>query len=200
MRLLFRLLVAGIIPFLLVSCGGTATYSPKPRAYPKVVYPTKEYQLYDAESCPFSFEYPAYAEVQQNAKHLEDKDVGDCWFDIYFPDFDCRIHCSYYEVGTQKSFDELKRDAFELMDWHNKKANYIDEMSIEKGNSVSGFAFEMEGPAASPFQFYLTDSTQHFLRSAMYFNTQARPDSLEPISNFIKEDIIKMIDSFKWVD
>ena len=195
-----RFLILSILFLLLVSCGGEAIYSPKPRAYPKVEYPEKSYQAFAEDYCSFTFQYPTYAEIQQNKKFLkeEDKNIGECWFDIYFPDFDCRIHCSYYEVDNPKSFDELKSDAFELMDWHNKKANYIDELRVEKENSVSGFVFEIEGPAASPFQFYLTDSTQHFLRSAMYFNAQARPDSLAPISEFIKKDLAKMIDSFEW--
>lgn len=184
----------------LSSCSNDSNFTPKPRAYPKVNYPQKGYQQFDKAACNFTFEFPIYAEIQQNKAFLENEDVSDCWFDIYYPQFDCRIHCSYYSIGQPKSFDELKTDAFELMDWHNKKANYIDELMIQKNNSVSGIAFEMDGPAASPFQFYLTDSTTHFLRSAMYFNTQARPDSLAPISAFIKKDLARMIDSFEWID
>ena len=96
--------------------------------------------------------------------------------------------------------EELKTDAFELADWHNKRANYIDEMIIQKGNSVSGFAFLIEGPAASPFQFYLTDSTEHFLRGSLYFNTEARPDSLAPVYEFIEEDLVHMIETFEWTE
>ena len=87
-----------------------------------------------------------------------------------------------------------------MADWHNKKANYIDEMRIERAGNVSGFAFVIDGPAASPFQFYLTDSTQHFLRGALYFNTQARPDSMAPIYQFVEADILKMIETFRWTD
>ena len=81
---------------------------------------------------------------------------------------------------------------------HNIKASYIEEFPIQKSESVLGFAFNIEGPAASPFQFYLSDNKQHFLRGALYFNTQARPDSLAPIFNFVKEDIMKMINTFEW--
>jgi len=47
-------------------------------------------------------------------------------------------------------------------------------------------------------QFYLTDSTKNYLRAALYFNTQPRLDSIQPVLNFIKKDIDVMIGSFKW--
>ena len=172
--------------------------TPKPRGFPKVVYPEKDYRSFAAEYCSFTFEYPAYAKIQQDTAFFEEEPVNPCWFDVFFPDFDCRIHCSYYEIGTEKSFEDLKEDAFEMVDWHNKKANYIEESGIQKNDGTKGFIFEMEGPAASPLQFYLTDSTHHFLRASLYFNTQARPDSLAPIYQFVREDVLKMIETFKW--
>src|SRR5210317_2296865 len=101
------------------------TYSPKPRAYPKVIYPEKEYQPFKESDCGFTFQFPRYALIQQDTSAAEGRTANSCWFDIFFPDFDSRIHCSYYPVGFPKSLDELKSDAFELMDWHKKKANYI---------------------------------------------------------------------------
>lgn len=190
----FFLLVFGIF-----SCGNEHHIgTPKPRGFPKVVYPQKAYRAFTADYCSFSFDYPVYARVEQDTAFFEEKPVNPCWFDVYFPDYDCRVHCSYYEIGTAKSFEDLKKDAFELVDWHTKKANYIEESAVQKRDGTQGFIFEIEGPAASPLQFYLTDSTQHFLRAALYFNTQARPDSLAPIYQFVRKDIVQMIESFVW--
>jgi gliding motility-associated lipoprotein GldD len=172
--------------------------SPKPRAYPKILFPAKEYQKFDEDYCNFSFEYPTYAQIIQDTNFFEKAPIHPCWFDLYIPAFDCRLHCSYYPIGQGKTFDQLKRDAFELVNWHNKRANYIDELPIHKNNGVSGMAFDIDGPAASPFQFYLTDSTQHFMRAALYFNTQIEPDSLAPAYKFVKEDIVKLIETFSW--
>ena len=60
--------------------------------------------------------------------------------------------------------------------------------------------FDVDGPVASPIQFYLTDSLQqqHFIRGAFYFNSRAEPDSLAPVLSFIKEDIQVMLQSFQW--
>ncbi len=191
---------AFILPIILAfySCGEAPAFSPKPRAYPRVEYPAKAYQPFDEDYCSFTFEYPTYAEVIQDTLFFDEKPADPCWFDLYFPAFDSRLYCSYYPIKGASSFEKLKSDAFEMADWHNKKANYIEELRIEREGGVSGFAFIISGPAASPLQFYLTDSTSHFLRGALYFNTQARPDSLAPIYKFLEEDVMRMIETFSW--
>lgn len=196
MRHIFILLVS---VFFFYSCQ-EESQTPKPRAYPKINFPEKDYQSFDIDFCEFSFEYPKYCLIQQDTAFFDEKPLHPCWFDVYYPDFDSRIHFSYYPVGEYKSLEKLKTDAFEMADWHNKKANYIEEIKIEKPNRVYGFAFDIEGPVASPFQFYITDSTNHFLRGSLYFNTQAKPDSLAPVYDFVKHDIINMIESFGWKD
>lgn len=171
---------------------------PKPRAYPKVNYPQKQSQDFKQDFCDFSFKYPQYTQIIQDTDFFGEAPVHPCWFDIYYPDFNSRIHCSYIPVTPEKGFEQLKSDAFELADWHNKKANYIEEMQISKGN-VQGFIFDIEGPVASPFQFFLTDSANtHFFRGSLYFNNQVNPDSLAPIYEFIKADIIELINTFEW--
>lgn len=183
---------------LLTGCGQDAVLAPKPRAYPKVDFPERAYRSFEEGYCGFTFQYPTYAVVRQDTTFFEEKPANDCWFDLYFPPFDGQAHFTYYPVGGDKTLEELQSDAFELVDWHKKKANYIDELRIQKENGVSGFAFVIEGPAASPFQFFLTDSTEHFLRGALYFNTQAKPDSMAPVYEFVQEDLLKVIETFEW--
>lgn len=173
-------------------------YTPRPRAYPKVVYPERAFQQYGNTLCDFTFEYPTYAEVVTTNKQLGDDDPNPCWFDLFVTDFDCRLHCTYYPVTDQAGFTELMADAFDMANNHNLRANYIDEIQIQKENNVSGFIFDIEGPAASPFQFYLTDSTDHFFRGALYFNTQIKEDSLAPLYDFLKKDIFHLIETFEW--
>jgi gliding motility-associated lipoprotein GldD len=52
--------------------------------------------------------------------------------------------------------------------------------------------------AASPLQFFVTDSSKHFLRGALYFTVKPNNDSLQPVIKFIKEDINRFIDTFEW--
>ncbi len=186
---------------VLCQCGDAPAPTPKPRGYPRVVYPDRHYVSLDDEACAFRFEYPDYMQVEEDTAFFDEKPLHPCWFNLYYPDFDSRLHFSYYPVGDTKSLERLSLDAFELMDWHKKRANYIDEVRIENpARDLYGFTFEIEGPAASSFQFYLTDSTRHFLRGALYFNTEARPDSLAPVTAFVQEDIDHMINTFSWAD
>jgi len=194
------LFFSGLILFLtLASCGSSGDPSPRPRSYPKVNYPEKKLREFEEGACDFSFSFPDYAQVVRDTAFFEEKPVHPCWFDLYMPGFDGRIHFSYYPVGEVKSLDRLKKDAFELVNWHNKRANYIEELPFSNpGEAVQGIAFKIEGPAASPFQFYITDEEEHFVRGALYFNTQALPDSLAPIVAFVTEDIVTMLETFRW--
>ncbi|RMG83445.1 MAG: hypothetical protein D6714_09710 [Bacteroidetes bacterium] len=177
-------------------------FSPKPRGYPRVIYPEKKYQPFDEDYCAFTFEYPQYCVIQQDTAFFDEKPAHPCWFDIYYPDFDSRIYCSYYPITAENSLDKLKTDAFKMSDWHLKKATYKEEIPFRKNNDVRGMIFEVEGPVASHLQFYLTDSLgeRHFLRGAVYFHTQARPDSLAPVFQFVKKDVEHLLETFSWTE
>ena len=179
------------------ACGDQA-YFPKPRAYPRIDFPERSFEAFEVEHCQFSFEMPSYVVVNRDQQRSQDENQDPCWFDLYYPTFDCRIHCTYHEISKDAPFEKLHNDAFKFAMEHNKKATYIDELKIEKPNHVSGFIFNLEGPVATPFQFYLTDSVQHFMRASLYFNTQIRPDSLAPLYEFVKQDITHMINTFAW--
>lgn len=173
-------------------------YTPKPRAYPKINFPQSDnLQQFDQAFCEFTFQYPDYVKVVRDKTFFEDTPPNACWFDLQVPSLESQIHFTYYPIEKTADFQRLREDAFRLAQEHNKKANYIDELPIQK-EKVSGFVFDIDGEVASPFQFYLTDSTQHFLRGALYFNAQARPDSLAPAYDFMKKEILKMIDTFEW--
>ncbi|MFK7806585.1 MAG: hypothetical protein AB8F74_02175 [Saprospiraceae bacterium] len=186
-----------IICLLFQACEETV-YVPKPRGYPRIVYPTKAYQKFSEDYCAFTFEYPAYATVEQDTSYFDGQAKDDCWFDINIDHFAAKVYCSYVSIGKNNSFDKLQDDAFTMANEHIVKANYIDEIPLNTKNGVKGMAFDLEGPVASPFMFYLTDEEDHFLRGSLYFNTKADPDSLAPVIKFVKEDLSHMISTFKW--
>lgn len=192
----FILALVGAFALLFVACEAPI-YTPKPRAYPKVTYPERGYQMFERASCPFRFEFPTYATIEQN-KSAQATVESSCWFDIYVKDFDVRLHCTYYAIKNQTEFEQLWTDAFELASKHNVRADFIDTQPIKRGEATVGFTFDIEGASASPYQFFITDSTYHFLRASLYFNTQPKIDSLAPIYAFLKEDIQHIIATFDW--
>ena len=177
---------------LLVSCG--TDYTPKPRGYFKIELPEKSYQSYQSD-CPYSFDYPVYAQVLQDSA----SNARPCWLDVSYPQFNGRIHLSYQTISSKKIFNELIEDARTFAFKHTVKATAIDEAVISyPDKKVYGIYYSIDGNTASSVQFFLTDSTHNYLRGALYFNEQPRLDSIQPVLNFIKKDIDVMIKTFKW--
>jgi len=193
-----RYLILAFGLLILASCSEEKTTLPKPRAYPKVVFPVHAYQTFSEKYCPMSFEYPAYAQIVQDTLYFNEKPENPCWFNVYIPQFNCYLYCTYTDLQGKKKFNTVVNDAFNLAYKHDQRANYISDTKFTNENGLGGMQFEMTGPAATPFQFFITDSTSHFMRGALYFNTQVRPDSLMPVYDFVKIDVDRLIKTFKF--
>lgn len=181
------------IALFAAACGGN-DFSPKPRGYFRIKFPKKDYQDY-SQDCPFTFQYPKYTKIEV------DKSPGakPCWQNIQFPQFNATLHLSYQPITSKKEFNELVEDAHKLSFKHTVKATSIDEGIIRyPDRKVYGIFYTIDGNAASSAQFFLTDSTKHYLRGALYFNSEPRLDSIQPVLTFIKKDVDVMIKSFKW--
>jgi len=198
-RLLFYLLFILVTSVFVLACGEETSMLPKPRAYPRVDYPVGEAAPFKLEVCPFEFSKQSYIVVEQDTSFFDEKPVNPCWFDLVTPGLNGRVHLSYYPIRSLAEFEELRDDAYVMVGKHNIVANYIDEVQINRPDAkVSGFAFDIEGDVASPFQFYVTDSTNHFLRGSLYVNAKASSDSLAPIYSFLRADALKAIETLKW--
>jgi len=182
----------------LFGCNNAPDAVPKPRAYPKVVYPDRHYIEFKDSDCPFSFRYPDYFKIEKQTTFLGTTPSDPCWFDLVAASFDARIHCSYIPVSAEDPLNDLIRDAFTIANKINQRSNFMDEIRVRNAQDVSGLVLEFQGPAASPMHFYVTDSTAHFLKASLYYNSKVRPDSLKPITEFIKIDIAELLNSFSW--
>jgi len=167
-------------------------YTPKPAGYLKVNYPEKEYTLFtDAE--PFEFEYPVYAEVLPNRSG----NAEPYWYDINFPEYKGTIYLSYKQLHDD--VDAYIEDTRTLVYKHASRSDGIVEIPfMDPENRRFGILYELSGNVASAVQFFLTDSTEHFLRGSLYFETTPNRDSLNPIINFVEKDIRHMIETVRW--
>lgn len=190
MRNLF--FICAVSTLLFSACGND--YSPKPRGYFRIEFPQKAYQKYDSV-CPYTFDYPKYAKILKD----ESRDAKPCWNDLIFPQFNGRIHLSYQPITSEKVFNALTEDARTFAFKHTVKATAIDEGRISyPDRKVYGIYYSIKGNTASSIQFYLTDSTKHYLRGALYFNEAPRLDSIQPVLDFMEKDIDVLIKSFRW--
>lgn len=176
--------------FMFISCN--RSYTPKPMGYLKVNYPEKEYVLFNKAE-PYLFEYPVYAEVLEDDSRITEP----YWYNIYFPEYDGTIHLSYKNL--ENDVNDYIEDCRILVYKHTSRSDGITELPfIDTVNKRYGILYELNGNVASNVQFFLTDSTEHFLRGSLYFNAAPNSDSLGPVIDFIKEDIVYFMESVKW--
>jgi len=129
-------------------------------------------------------------------KRIEHKNEN-YWIDIRYPLQNAVVHCSYKPV--RHNLRNLTDDAMEFVFSHAVKASAIPEKAyMHPEEHVYGLVFDLEGNTATPMQFFLTDSARHFFRGALYFNNIPNQDSLAPVSDFIREDMTVLIESFRW--
>lgn len=105
----------------------------------------------------------------------------------------------YLRLATKDSLPEIINFANDKVDEHKILADKIDfKQIIAPEKRVFGTFFELKGNVATNFQFYLTDSSQHFLRGEVLLNCRPNYDSLRPTLQYLKTDLQKIIESFKW--
>jgi gliding motility-associated lipoprotein GldD len=179
----------------LQSCN--SPYTPKRRGYFRIDFPRHEYQTFDRPGYPFSFEFPVYANVIRDSSFFDTVPENPYWINVDFPRFNAKIYVSYKQIGPN-SFDKLTDDAFKMTYKHTYKASSIDQSVIHTPNGVGGIFFHVGGNAATAQQFFLTDTTHHFLRGALYFDTTPNEDSLAIVNNFLQIDLNHLINTFKW--
>ncbi len=185
-----------VIVVIISSC--EKTYTPKPKSYPRVIYPEHRYQMYSNEFCPFTFEYPTYAFVNKDSMFFGEKLQNKCWFNIEYPQFSGTIHVTYEDIHSKEEIAKMLDDAHTLTYKHSKKADAIEPIEINNKNGVHGLIYDVEGNAASSAQFYVTDMDHHFLRGALYFNVKPNIDSMAPVIKFVSKDMSHMIETFNW--
>ena len=185
---------------LAAACAGETAETPKPRAFPRVEYPTATTEVpFRLEVCPFTFAHPDYITVERDTLFFDDAPADPCWFDLVTPALNGRVHVSYYPITSGQDFEQYRDDAYELVGKHNVVATYIDEQPIRRPEAdVHGYSFAVEGDAASPYQLFVTDSARHFLRAAVYVNAQARADSLAPVYEFLRRDLDEVVRGLTW--
>ena len=184
------LLVLGLVSLLSSSC--ESEFTPKPKGYFRIDFPEKEYKKLVTE-CPFSFDIPKYSTVIPYVGAQQEK----CWMNLDFPSYHAKIHFSYFEL--KQDLNKHLEDSRSLAYKHTVKADGIEETPFMNPlKKVYGLVYSISGNAASELQFYITDSTSHFVRGALYFNASPNSDSTAPVLRFIRADVTRMIESFEW--
>ncbi len=179
-------------PFLFSSCGGNEISIPKPPTYLRMNLPRHNYKLY-SNSCPYMFEISEIFQVED----VMDESGLSCHKEIKLGPLNGVIHFSY--INMVEPLSRYVNYSNDKVDEHKIKANSIEDVNIiREEDRVFGTFFELKGDVATPFQFYLTDSTKRFVSGVVYFNCVPNYDSLKPSLDYLKLDLMKLVNTFKW--
>ena len=141
------------------SCSGD--YIPRPTGYFRIDFPEKKYVKYDS-FCPFTFEYPAYAQIEKSEDTINDP----CSFNIVFPKFRAKVYLTY--KAGKENINGYLEESHKFVYKHTIKADAINEnLYIDSASHVFGTLYEIKGNAASSVQFHMTDSTGNFLHGSL---------------------------------
>jgi gliding motility-associated lipoprotein GldD len=171
-------------------------FTPKPRGYYRIDLPETEYQLLEGEY-PYTFQYPKYATINAYKGMWEKTDTSGYWINIELPLFRSRIHLTYKAIHGNLA--RMVDDAHTFAYKHSVKADAIVQSEYRDSlSAVYGVLFDIKGNTASSIQFYATDSTANFLRGALYFDCEPNKDSLAPVQEFLRKDIIRLVQTLRW--
>ncbi len=186
MRYLPHLFVT-ILSLSLLSCGGDTL--PKPEGFLRLEYPMPTYTK-TVQDCPYTFQKNTLGEVRYK---------DDCSAVVNYPLLDGALYLTYRPVDG--NINTLLRDAQKLTYEHVVKADdIIEEKYINSEQGVYGMFYDVRGNAASQSQFYVTDSTRHFITGSIYFNVKPNYDSIYPAAAYLKNDIRYLMETISWQD
>lgn len=185
--------IFGVVLMLLAS-SCDRDYLPKPLGYNRLDLPKPEYRSLP-DSLPYRFEYSKHGTLLPDTSYVRDK----YWIEIYYPTIKSNIHITYQPLnGDAKLLREFIDDSYTLTAKHQIKAYAINEIITVTPSGKTAVIAELEGEVPSQFQFTVTDSAKNFLRGALYFNTKVQNDSLAPAIEYMKRDMMHIINTLEW--
>lgn len=185
-----------VVLFLtMLSCGKQEqNYAPKPKGYNRIDLPAHSYQPL-VEKHPYTFAYSKWAKVLPDTFATAQKD----WIFIQYPQLSANIQLTYKPLlNDQTKLRSYINDAYKLAGKHQIRASSIQEQRVVTRNGRTVMIFKIEGDVPSPYQFFTTDSTKHFLRGAIYFPVATKNDSLAPVIDYLQKDMIQLVNTLEW--
>ena len=187
-------IIIGILVWIAgsISCADTVS-TPKPRGYFRIDLPEALYINFSVTDLPCSFHVTQLVTVE-----LPPVETSGNWLNLAYTSLNARIYCSYQKI-TSTDLLVLEKESRELVLRNAEKADVITEQTYENQDmKVYGTLFRIEGETISPVQFMLTDSINHFFRGALYYNCKSNVDSLAPVTQYLTENVMELIQSFQW--
>ncbi len=178
-----------LIVIIFWGCAQSQPYQPKPRGFNKIYLPETKYMAEQTNGM-FSFERNLVSKTSIN------KELG--WINLSYFNNSAEVLITYKRITSADHFSQLLGESFKLINQHQKKATSIVETDIITLNGIKAKLIDIKGEVASPFQFIVSDSSKNFIRTALYFEKTITNDSLIPVVDYIKRDMLHLLNTLQW--
>ena len=195
---------------LILILGCSSDYLPKPKGYNRIELPDHEY-VGIPDTLPYYFEISRLArlntdttwvfmnKVKEQFKSQDEIKMERYWIDLVYDTLQADIQITYKPIfGNKELVKEYFNDAYRLTSQHQIKAYAIDEIILKTRHGYTATIAEISGEVPTQIQFITTDSINHFMRGALYFQTATQNDSLAPAIQYVKNDIIHLLNTLQW--
>ena len=189
---IFHLIGFFVLVYGVASCADSGT-TPKPRGYYRIDLPAVQYLDFSLDDLPFSFNISQLVTIE-----LPPVNNSGGWINLSYPALNAKIYCSFHQI-VPDDLPVLEAESRELVLRNARNAETITEQLYENQDlQVYGILFRIDGETASPVQFMLTDSTTRLFRGALYYECKPNADSLAPVTSYLNEHVIVLMQSFHW--
>ncbi len=192
---LFRLVVVLLLCTMLLPSCRRDDYTPKPKAYLRFDFPEKDYTLCDTVALPFSFERAVEAQllIKKNTPYEK-------YIDILYPAYRGVVFLTYKPLCGLQDLAGQVDTSYSLLKMHFDYSSGVEEQRfVNPVERVYGTTYHIKGSnVASTYQFWLTDSTRHFLRGSLYLDHTPNNDSLAPVLAYLQHDLEHFIETLSW--
>lgn len=185
-----------LVAVFFAGCANDEMPLPKPPTYYRIDFAGKNYQMFDSANYPYTFMCPDYAHVVPCAFVTAEP----YWVDIEFPKYKATINISYKKIPDRDVLKYYINDCYTFVSKHfDRSSGVLEQEYSDPSHGVYGLIYDIKGvTVASPCQFYLTDSNKHFLRGSLYFDCPPNNDSLQPVIDYIRKDIDRLVETLRW--
>ena len=178
-----------LISLSLLACNNN--HKPKPKGYNHINFPKQSYVPITIKN-KYSFEKNIQTSIEQNDSYG--------WLNLLYTNYDAKILITHKSIEKENDSTSFVNESYKLTEKHNKKASSIKETHIKTKNDLNAVIIALKGEVPTQFQFITTDSVNHFLRGALYFQVATKNDSLAPIIEYIKKDMIHILNTLEWYE
>ena len=172
---------------IIFSCG--QNYQPKPKGLNQIYLPAPDYASVNVSN-HYSFEKNRLASVNENKKYD--------WFNLSYFNQSAELLITYKKINSPIHLKGLIDESYRLISKHQKKASKIIETDIRSQKGHNATIIDIKGEVPTPFQFIVTDTTTNFIRAALYFEKPIKGDSVRPVVEYIKRDMIHLLNTLNW--